>query len=158
MGVRQGVMFSLSPTAASSSPPSSVIFVYACSTSLFFCFFPRQPLRFKGVPSLPPAALPPPLSNSSPSLLSLPLSLTLPFCSPLRRAGGCHIARPWTHRQHRSNKGVGAATPKGACNVGLGDGQRGWQCAATCATLTPNPRLSTSRPLVLGGVGGESYQ
>ncbi len=43
MGVRQGVMFSLSPMAASSSPPSSVIFVYACLTSLFFCFFPRQP-------------------------------------------------------------------------------------------------------------------
>jgi hypothetical protein len=94
-GVRLGVMFSLSPTAALSI---SAILHYLCVRSfdnLFFCFFPRQPLRFKGVPSLPPAALPPPLSNSSPLLLSSPQSSMLPFRSPPPwRAGGCHNSHP----------------------------------------------------------------
>ncbi len=57
-------------------------FAYARSTSLFFCFFPRQPLHFEGVPSLLPAASPPPLFNSSPSLSSLPSSSMLPFHYP----------------------------------------------------------------------------
>jgi hypothetical protein len=94
-GVRLGVVFSLSPMAASLI---SAILHYLCVRSfdnLFFCFFPRQPLHFKGVPSLPPAALPPPLSNSSPLLSSSPQSSTLPFRSlPPRRAGGCHISCP----------------------------------------------------------------
>ncbi len=82
MGMRQGVMFSLSPRAALLISALLRYLCVYCSTSLFFCFFPRQPLRFKGVPSLLPAALPPPLSNSCPSLLSLPLSSMLPFRSP----------------------------------------------------------------------------
>ncbi len=82
-GVRLGTARGGTRTGPSRrSPPSSVIFAYARSTSLFFCFFPRQPLRFKRVPSLPPATLTQPLSNSSPSMSSSPLSLTLPFRYP----------------------------------------------------------------------------
>ncbi len=58
------------------------IFVYACSMSLFVCFFPRQPLRFEGVPSLLPATLPPPLFKSSSLLLSSLPSSMLPFRYP----------------------------------------------------------------------------
>jgi hypothetical protein len=38
--------------------------------------------------------------------------------------------------------------------MGLGNGQRGWQRAATCTTLMPTPRSCTLRPLVLGSGGG----
>jgi hypothetical protein len=76
MRVRLGGMDFLSPA------PSLTISAIR-SMSLFFCFSPHQPLHFEGVPSLPPAALPPPLSNSSPSLLSLLPSLKLPFHYPL---------------------------------------------------------------------------
>jgi hypothetical protein len=33
-------------------------------------------------------------------------------------------------------------------------GQRGWQRAATCATLMPNPRLCTLRPISMRGLEG----
>ncbi len=74
-GVRLGGVDSLSPVPALSVSTilhlrvsfSSADIAYTRLTSLFFCFFPRQPLHFEGVSSLPPAALPPPLFNSFPS-------------------------------------------------------------------------------------------
>ncbi len=72
------------------------IFAYNRSMSLFFCFFPHQPLRFEGVPSLPPATLLPLLSNSSPPLLSLLPSLMLLFPYPPPRmlaVAASHVPR-----------------------------------------------------------------
>jgi hypothetical protein len=91
MGVRLSGVDSLSLAPASTissilrlrvSFSLADVFAYTCSMSLFFCFFPHQPLQFEGVPSLSSAALLPLLSYSSPSLSSLRLSSTLLFHSP----------------------------------------------------------------------------
>ncbi len=85
MGVRLGGVFSLLLEPALLV---SAILCYLC-VHLFdvplLLLLPLSALAlqgFKGVPSLPPAALPLPLSNSSPPLLSLPPSSTLPFRYP----------------------------------------------------------------------------
>jgi hypothetical protein len=143
--VRLGVMFSLSPTAASSI---SAILRYLC-VRLFnvplLLLFPLSALALQGGALLAAGRIAAVAVQLIPVVVVLAavINAPLPLPSP-RCAGGCHIARPLMHCCHCSNKGVGAATPKGVRNVGLGDGQRGWGHVATLvvAAEVPLPRRS----------------
>jgi hypothetical protein len=99
MGVRQGVMFSLSPTAASSI---SAVLQYLC-VCLFdvplFLLLPPPALALQEGALLAASRIAAAAVQLVPVVVVLAAVINAPLpLPPPRRAGSRHIARPWTDR------------------------------------------------------------